>query len=174
MIIRQATPAAAIAIAKVHVDTWRSTYRGIIPDEILDRLSYESRQQTWEASLRKHRSTNHTYVIEADGGNVVGFVSAGKTREGSAVDTGEIYAIYLLKDYQGRGWGKRLFLTAAERLAQAGYRGMQLWVLADNPTRGFYEAMGGNLSREKEIEIGGERLLKVEYEWGRLHDPLAE
>ena len=174
MIIRQATPADAIAIAKVHVDTWRSTYRGIVSDEVLEGLSYDDRQQTWEASLRKHRSTNHIYVVEADEGNVVGFVSAGKERESSAVDTGEIYAIYLLKDYQGRGWGKRLFLTAAERLAQAGYRAMRLWVLADNPTGGFYEAMGGSVSREKEIEIGGERLMEVEYGWRRLDDLLAE
>lgn len=45
-----------------------------------------------------------------------------------------------------------------------------LWALADNPTRGFYEAMGGTVAREKEIEIGGDKLLEVAYVWKRIDD----
>jgi ribosomal protein S18 acetylase RimI-like enzyme len=83
---------------------------------------------------------------------------------------GEIYAIYLLEQHQGKGWGKKLFAEAAKRLKSEGYASMMLWVLADNPTRGFYEAMGGAATKQKKIEIGSDTLLEVAYEWERIDD----
>jgi hypothetical protein len=40
-----------------------------------------------------------------------------------------------------------------------------LWVLADNPTRGFYEALGGRLLGEQPIQIGNDSLAEVAYGW---------
>src|SRR3990172_4871822 len=168
MRIREASPADSPAIARVHVDSWRSTYRGIISDEVLAGLSYPDRERMWEGSLTTHRSSNFIYVVEADDGPIVGFAAAGKERTGRTDFPGEIYAIYLLKDYHGTGWGRQLFQAAAERLASEGLKGLMLWVLMDNPTRGFYEALGGRLLGEQPIQIGPDSLLEVAYGWDEL------
>ena len=168
MRIREALPTDSAAIAKVHVDSWRSTYRGIISDEVLAGLSYPDRERLWDGSLTTHRSSNFIYVAEADDGPVVGFAAAGKERTGRTDFQGEIFAIYLLKDYHGRGWGKQLFLAAAERLALEGFKGLMLWVLAANPTRGFYEALAGRLLGEQPIQIGSDSLVEVAYGWEDL------
>ena len=169
MVIREATPSDAPSMARIHVDTWRSTYRGIIQDEILAGLSYVSRQEMWHDALTTHRGQNFTYIVENEAGEVVGFVVAGRAREAMADYEGEIYAIYLNQEYQGRGWGKQLFLRAVERLVSEGMNSMMLWVLADNPTRGFYEALGGREIGQKNIEIGSQRLVEVAYGWHQLN-----
>lgn len=165
---REARPADSPAIAAVHVDSWRSTYPGILSEEVLAGLSYQDRERMWQGSLTTHRSSNFVYVVESDDGPVVGFTAAGKERTGRTDFQGEIYAIYLLKDYHGRGWGRQLFLAAAGRLALEGLNGLMLWVLAANPTRGFYEALGGRLLGEQPIQIGPDSLVEVAYGWEDL------
>lgn len=168
MRIREASPADSPAIALVHVDSWRSTYRGIISDEVLAGLSYSDRERMWHGSLTAHESSNFIYVVEADEGPIVGFAAAGKERTGRTDFPGEIFAIYLLQDYHGRGWGRQLFQAAAARLAFEGLKGLMLWVLADNPTRGFYEALGGRLLGEQPTQIGLDSLVEVAYGWDKL------
>ena len=168
MTVRRATSSDSAAIAKVHVDTWRSTYHGIVSEEVLEDLSYDDRHRMWENTLTEHAADNHLYVVEDENGEVVGFVATGMAREAGTSTLGEIYAIYLLKEHQGKGMGKLLFLKAAERLSKEGYESMMLWVLADNPTRGFYEAMGGILGDAKDIDIGGDMLHEVAYRWEKL------
>jgi len=122
----------------------------------------------WQGSLTTHRSANFIYVAEADEGSVVGFAAAGRERTGRSDFPGEIYAIYLLKDHHGKGWGRELFQAAAGRLALEGFKALMLWVLADNPTRGFYEALGGRLLGQQPIQIGPDSLVEVAYGWEDL------
>ena len=173
MIVREATPNDAAGIARVHVDTWKSTYCGIVSNDVLDGLSYDARQAMWTAALTTRRTDNHIYVVEADSGEVIGFVAAGLEREERTGKVGEIFAIYLLEKHHGKGWGKQLFVEAARRLKREGYESIMLWVLVDNPTRGFYEAMGGSASKQKDVEIGGDTLVEVAYEWEQI-DALSE
>jgi GNAT superfamily N-acetyltransferase len=170
MIVREARASDAAGIAKVHVDTWRSTYQGIIPDDVLDGLSYDDREAMWNTALTTRRSENHIYVVESEDGQVVGFAAAGLEREQRSGEVGEVYAIYLLEEHHRKGLGKKLLLETVKRLQREGYRSVMLWVLADNPTRGFYEAMGGVASRQKDIEIGGNTLVEVAYEWEDITD----
>lgn len=78
---------------------------------------------------------------------------------------GELYAVYLLQEAQGRGLGRALLETAARHMAEAGLDAWMCWVLADNPARYFYEAMGGVSFQQKDIEIGGRTLVEVAYGW---------
>lgn len=170
MIVRRATPEDSAGIAKVHVDTWRSTYRGIVSDEVLDGLSYDDRERMWQSALTTRASDNYIYVAEGDDREIVGFVAAGAEREGHTPGVGEIYAIYLLEQHHGKGIGKQLFLRAAERLSREGYDSMMLWVLEENPTCAFYEAIGGAATRTQDIDIGGDLLQEVAYEWKSLQE----
>jgi ribosomal protein S18 acetylase RimI-like enzyme len=105
MIIRTAQIADAEGIAGMHVDAWPETYRGIVPGEILNELSYERRAQNWKRSIgERHRCL---FVAE-DAGRIAGFVNAGPARDAPAGFDSEIYAIYLLPAHQRRGTGAAL------------------------------------------------------------------
>lgn len=165
--LRGATPADIPGIARVHVQAWRETYAGIVPAAHLAQLSTERSEQVWVRSLAA--PAGRTFVL-APGGQVQGFVSAGPTRGDLKAFDGEIYALYLLGHLQGRGHGRRLFAAAVEALRDDTHRSMALWVLRDNPTRGFYAHMGGVVVGEQPLTIGGEELVEVAYGWPRLSD----
>jgi ribosomal protein S18 acetylase RimI-like enzyme len=163
--IREATPEDASGIARVHVDSWRTTYRGMMPDQLLDNLSYESRAHRWEQILSDPAGAGFTYVAQDRSGQIVGFASGGPDRDEDPRYQGELWAIYLLEEYQGRGIGRRLTQAVARRLADMGMHSMIVWVLADNPARRFYEALGGQYVGERDIEINGAKLREVAYGW---------
>ena len=153
--IRAATSADIADLARVHVQSWRETYAGIVPQTYLDDLSPESRTEQWRRTLE---FGNAVFVAEvAD--QIVGFASCGAAME-EGYD-GEVYALYLLKSQHGSGIGKALFEAALEALRSQGKRNVIVWVLADNPTRAFYQHMGGVQTLEKPIEIGGVTLLEL-------------
>ena len=165
--IRPSEASDAAAIARVHVDSWRTTYPGIVPDDYLNSLlSYEQREEFWEELLTQGESTTFACVAEDTSGPVVGFASAGSERSGEAAYKGELYTIYILDSHQRQGIGRRLVCAAAERLVQRDLDSMLVWVLADNrPARSFYEALGGREVRQAPIEIGGILLTEVAYGW---------
>ena len=163
--IREANVPDAAAIAKVHVDSWRTTYTGVVPDEYLAQLSPEQHQQVWRDILSTDGATEFVYVAEAEVSNIIGFASGGPERSGNAVYKGELYAIYLLEGYQRKGIGGQLVQIIAKRLMQEGLHSMLVWVLADNPSQDFYSALGGQQVYEQEITIGGASLVEVAYGW---------
>jgi ribosomal protein S18 acetylase RimI-like enzyme len=163
--VREATCADAGAIAAVHVASWRTTYRGLMPDSVLDGLSVERRREFWEGILCRGSAPTRVFVAETPD-SVVGFASAGAPQvaeEAPGYDA-ELYTIYLLQADQGRGTGRRLMRAAAERLLADGHRRMLLWVLATNePSRRFYERFGGTPIMWKPYERGGATLEEVAY-----------
>lgn len=165
MPIRRAHVADAPAIAKVHVDGWRSTYRGLVPDDFLASLSYAQREQLWRRILSESEPDTCVYVAEDQSGTVVGFASGGRECRGDPTYTGELYAIYLLEAYQGQGIGRQLTMAVVNRLIEAGMASLLIWVLAENPARGFYEALGGQPVYHKTVTIGGAQLREVGYGW---------
>lgn len=173
MKIREARPDDASGIAKVHVDSWRTTYRNIIANTYLEALSYEDRELFWKGLLEKPDRTSMVYVAEEDDGDIIGFVCGGPAREDSSSYKGEIFAIYILQEAQRRGIGRQLAAAIVQRLLQQGIESLLIWVLADNPSRAFYEALGGQLVQEKPVEIGGVKLREVAYGWTHIQ-PLAK
>lgn len=164
--VREARAEDAAAIARVHVDAWRSTYRGIIPDAVLDGFTYESRENAWVGILRDRYK--HTFVVEEDG-RVVGFANGGPERSKDPAYPMELYAIYLLDAWHGRGFGRGLVRAFARRIDAP----FLAWVLADNPHRAFYEALGGTPVRTKKRRIGGATLDEVAYGWSDPRSILA-
>jgi ribosomal protein S18 acetylase RimI-like enzyme len=165
MNIREATVADAAGIARVHVDSWRATYRGIVPSDHLASLSYEEREARWASILSNPEPGSVVYVATDETGQVEGFAAGGRQRGSDPTYAGELYAIYLLEAYQRQGIGRRLAVAVAERLARSGLSSMLVWVLADNPARTFYAALGGQEVAQQPIEIGGATLSEVAYGW---------
>jgi GNAT superfamily N-acetyltransferase len=167
--IRAACPSDAAAIARVHVDGWRTTYKGIVPDDFLTALSYEQRERMWRGILSPAPRSSYVYVAEDSGGQVVGFASGGPVRVVDPAYSGELYAIYLLQDRQRHGLGRRLIGALVQQLIRADMTSLLVWVLADNPARKFYEALGGQYVYDKQVSIGNARLIEVAYGWRNAH-----
>jgi len=167
-VIRAAGPADAPGIARVHVDAWRSTYRGIVPQAFLDALSHRNREALWERVLSGVQPGHFVALAEDAADGIVGFAHGGPGQAGHPEYAAELYAIYVLEAYQGRGLGRDLTLAVVARLVADGRRSMLVWVLADNPACRFYEALGGRRVEVKRISIGGAELDEVAYGWTDL------
>lgn len=166
--IRPAEVNDAEEIARVHVLSWRETYRGLVPDSFLDDLSIPRRTERWKRSLADRTDSYHSTVVAEENDQIVGFANYGFPQEADEEFDGELYAIYLLKSAQGQGIGRNLLSKVVKGLLGLGSSSMLVWVLRDNPARGFYERLGGLYVREKVIEIGGEPLIEVAYGWRGL------
>ncbi|MFD1778531.1 GNAT family N-acetyltransferase [Fredinandcohnia salidurans] len=170
MKIRKAVITDASGIAKVHVDSWRSTYSGIVPDDFLQQLSYESRELMWKKGI----PNGHIFIAENEQGEVVGFSCGGKERSGEYENFhGELYAIYILQEYQGRGLGKKLVAPVVRQLLGENITTMLVLVLGDNKSCLFYEALGAIKLDSVEIEIGGKKLKEAVYGWDDLKTSFA-
>lgn len=169
-VVRPAEIDDAAAIARVHVATWRSAYRGLLPDDFLDSLSESHYEERWQRTIADQGSG--VYVAE-DGRQVVAFASGGPERAGEDGFSGELYAIYVMREAQGRGHGRALVRAVTKGLREMGLADLIVWVLRDNPSaRRFYERLGGVYVREQPITIGSAVLREVSYGWRSL-DSLA-
>lgn len=152
-------------LARVHVDCWCETYQGIIPNTYLESLKYTDRQVMWEKLIPRRPELGATFVVEDTNGDVVGFADCGPAREHEHGFAGELYAIYLLKRFQGNGHGKELIEKVKETFKRLGHDSFYLWVLKDNPTKKFYEKAGGIYLKSQPIDIGGKELIEDLFYW---------
>ena len=159
LVIRRARPGDVAALARVQVQSWREAYRGIIPQPYLDQLSVAAHERQWRRSL----GDGWAFVAEWEQ-RLVGLASAGLARSRRDV-SGELYLLYVLQAHHGRGIGRSLFDACHYELARGGHRGLLAWVLADNPSRRFYERLGGELAGESTVTIAGSRLRELAYVW---------
>lgn len=167
--IRPAVPEDAEAIARVHVASWQTTYRGIIPDDVLAGLSVERRAEMWARAAGLSGRDGRSLTVAHDGHIIVGFAAGGPVQHPDPVYTGELYAIYLLASHQRLGVGRRLVAAVAEALAAGHHRTMLLWVLSANArARRFYESLGGRAVREQLTTIGGSDYPETGYGWDDL------
>lgn len=168
MRIRSATKSDAVQIAEVHVNSWKTTYKGVVPDQYLNNLSVTKRTLTWEKQLEAGNTSSKVFVAVTESGKIVGFVSGGPNRLESMSFDSEIYAIYLLEEYQRQGVGERLISSITSFLKDQGYKSTYLWALEDNRYRSFYEKLGGIPAGREEIEIGSAKLKEIAYGWNDL------
>jgi ribosomal protein S18 acetylase RimI-like enzyme len=154
-VIRPAIPDDAEAIARVHVRTWQGAYGHVFPPEELEGISSDERARSWRSMLER---SSRTHVAEV-GGEVVGFASAGASRDDDGEGVGELYAIYVDPEHWDSGAGRELAAWADGALRAEGFTEATLWVLDDNPrARRFYEAGGWRLddARRTGIHLGVE------------------
>lgn len=166
--IRLASLRDASSIARVHVESWRQAYRSILPDEILCQQKVLVRTAQWRTLIRETAPDAFVYVAERESKEVVGFAMAGPERTASLGFDGELWAIYVLGAAQRKGIGRSLMRAVGWRLLEQGARNMIVWVLETNPSRGFYEALGGRPACLRDYEVGGLKLREASYAWHDL------
>lgn len=163
--IRTATIEDAKQIAFVHIDSWRTTYSGILTEEYLDKLNLQEKTNYWIQLLTKQ---SDNVFVAVNQGEIVGFASAGESREENGFDS-EVYAIYVLQQHQQKNIGRLLMTKTAKYLQNCGYNSIYVWVLADNSSKQFYKRLGGEQFDKKEIEINGQQLIEIAYGWRELN-----
>ncbi|TMC79352.1 MAG: GNAT family N-acetyltransferase [Chloroflexi bacterium] len=163
--VRRATVDDAEAIERIRVQTWRATYRGLLPDGLIDQLQQNVERR--RERLRLARPSELIFVAE-EGAEVVGYAFAGPERTHDREYPGEVYAIYVLPAAQGKGHGRALIRQCARELAAGGMTSLLIWVLRENKIgRRFYERLGGTPVREKPLEEfpGAEDHIEIGYGW---------
>lgn len=166
MEIRQATLADSAGIAKIQVDSYRTAYAGILPAAYLEHFTYEEQAQDWRDWLSAKPQL--LYVAVAESQEVIGYALGQHSADELAPYESELVALHVGKRFQGKGIGRRLFAAVSEELAAHGRRSLFLWMLADNPARGFYEKLGGKYVGEKAWQNNayfGTKISEVAYGW---------
>lgn len=163
---REATAADAPAVARVHVRSWRESFAGVVPQAFLDKMSVERRTEAFAARFSEPGYGMH--LAEAPGPGVVGFADYGEPRDDVAGYDAELYAIYLLPEYQGRGVGRELFRRVVASLVGAGRRSLYLLALEASPYRSFYEKLRGRVVERRTMELEGEPFGVLVYGWERI------
>lgn len=162
MKIRKATIEDTKGIAIVQVDTWETTYRGTVPDEFLEQMTYESRELKWKEII----TNQFVYVAETSDGQIIGYSNGSIERSGKYPKyNGELYAIYILKSYQRIGIGRELLKSIVKEFMNTNIISMSVLVMENNDSRSFYESLGGlKIGRDK-LEISGKEFNLIVYGW---------
>jgi ribosomal protein S18 acetylase RimI-like enzyme len=172
--IRPGRPADAEAIAHVYVETWRSAYAGLIPNAVLVRTSVGAQAREWAQQLSRRKAADSILVADLAGEGIIGFGSCGVARRTLLPQAGEIYTLYVAPEHQDRGVGRALLMTLFDVLIDRGLNSAVVWVLAQNPARFFYEAMGGRKIAEKRERLWNTLLPQAAYGWDDLRLVRAE
>jgi ribosomal protein S18 acetylase RimI-like enzyme len=160
--VRQAKASDAAAVAATHDQAWRAAYQGIIPGAELDKLINRRGPQWWESAIRKGSRVS----VLVFGEQIAGYANYGRNRARSLHFDGEIYELYLKPEFQGLGFGRRLFSSARRDLAQSGLKSMVIWALSDNePAVEFYRNLGGRMVARSSERFGAKNLDKVAFSW---------
>jgi len=157
-------PGDAEALARVHVRAWRETYRGLLPDAYLARMSEADYARRFRHALT-HPGPNDVTLAVAGPQGLFGYAQGGPSRAGVAAEA-EIATLYVLRSAQGIGAGKRLMAAMARAMQAQGAKSLALSVLRDNVrARGFYEHLGGEAEAAGPQRGPGGVHHEVTYRW---------
>ncbi len=151
--IRKATPEDALGISIVNVYTWKTTYTGVLPDEVIDKRIDELLDRAKDKSAEIEKEDN--FIVATFDNTIIGFCNYGKSRDEAFLASGEINALYILKGFQHMGLGKKLFDAATMKLSQRGYTSVIINCLQGNPALQFYKHMGGEIVSSRKDEFNG-------------------
>ena len=158
--VRRARKADAEEIAAVHDAAWRDAYRGVIPGRELERMIARRGPRWWNSAISRG---SRLLVLDFDEA-IGGYASYGRNRVPSLPYRGEIFELYLAPEFQGLGFGRRLFEAARADLADNGYPSMLVWALGDNDRAlAFYERLGGKMIRRAQERFGSEMRERVAF-----------
>lgn len=168
--IRKARIEDAEDIAFVHLKSWKSVYAELIDEQDVSNITMENRLALWESILRMRNEGHVALVLHDDDGRIIGFISGGKERTKRFGYDGEIYAVYLLDEYQRQGLGTRLLEAFCKEMYAVGHRSLLVWVLTDNPSRAFYINLDAKQIEEEDTTIGTGTYRESAYGWTDLNE----
>ncbi|HEX2692095.1 MAG TPA: GNAT family N-acetyltransferase [Kofleriaceae bacterium] len=165
--IRKATLGDAEGIARAHTASWRSSYRGILPDSVLNRIDVDQRAVSWRKTL-ENPAILTIVAYDVTHHDIVGLCDAGPTRFANGY-AAEIYRLYLEHHAKRHGLGREMFEEVTDWLRSQRLNSLIIWVLDNNHhARRFYEAMGGRAATRMNSTVSGFPVVELSYVWDRL------
>ncbi len=146
-IIRKRKKEDCKAIAHVVTIAWNETYHGIVPDWDLANLEKTEQERADKLYNDFDENNNNALVLEVNN-KIVGFTNYGKTEDKDYPNCGEIFALYIIKEYQGYGYGRKLVNEAIKELKKMNYDKMLISCLKGNPSNEFYKHIGGKYIKD--------------------------
>lgn len=156
--IRPATPEDAAFVWQVQSTGWQQTYQGILSDEFLAGFAKRDGVSYWRNALAKDNST--TAILQYNGQDA-GFMAWGENDDANYPYAHELFAMYVLKEYQQYGLGKAAIAYIKQQLQTDA---LIVWTLAENPSNAFYNKVGKQLSYTKLGELAGKQHLEYAFE----------
>ena len=153
IIIRKANIEEAENIIDINIEVWNTTYKNLIPQDIINKLQIKDDNRI-EKQKKSIKEKNNIYVSEVNG-KIVGFSTFGPTRDENYKNAGEIYAEYILDEYQGIGLGRRLAVACMKELFNNGYTTLITKCLDGNPSNEFHKELGGKYVAQSTFEPMG-------------------
>jgi len=140
----------AIQIAKLVVDSWRTTYKGLINQEYLDNLNIQNVTDRW----KKEFEQNNIILVYKENKNILGVIKFGA--EELEKDKGEIFVLYVKLEERRKGIGTKLLNQAKQELLKMGYKDMIVWCFDENKIgKSFYLKSGGEQKEDRNFEVNG-------------------
>ena len=164
IIIRKVEEKDIPSIADIQVNGWKTAYKGIIDDIVLNTMNKEEKIERLKSNYKKNG-----FIIAELKNEVVGFCryinSNEFTPDMQNIDC-EITALYVKSNLKYNGIGTMLFQFVIDELKRENKTKMILWCLKDNePSKKFYTKIGGRIVKEREIEIANKNYFEVGFEY---------
>lgn len=138
-------------ISNVVTIAWNERYKGIVSDDYLNSL-YENEEKRATSSFEGFNdNNNHQFVLEVND-KIVGFIYVGEADDDDYLNCGEIYALYIKKEYTGYGFGRELVEVGINELKDMGFNKMIIGCLDGNPSNLFYRHLGGEYVKTRVFE----------------------
>jgi GNAT superfamily N-acetyltransferase len=155
-------------VAKIHTDSWRFAYQGIIDQIFLDQIDVVKREENWRRGVEAN-DPNIIRLVAVEKNSVVGFAVGGenRTKELAPNSQAELWAIYTDPNKIRTGAGTQLMQVFSQALINLNLHSFCVWALADNHiARNFYQKNGGvQLEQLNHIQIGTQNLVEVGFEF---------
>ena len=162
VVVRRRQKKDCADISHVVTIAWQETYRGIVNDEFLNNLPNTEKDRTQRALKNFHRKDNHQFVILVND-RVVGFVNAGLTEDKEYPGCGEVFALYLISKYKGKGFGRKLTEVGIEELKKLGCSKMVIGCLEGNKTNAYYKHIGGKFVKTRIFKLPNQEITENVY-----------
>ena len=168
--LKFAEPEHASALSKLFAASWRSTYRGIIPYQELEAIIKRRNTNWWSRALSSDKNQILIFFDNA----IIGYSGIGQTRDlptqtpatQTGKPSGEIIELYLEPDYQGLGFGRKLFTATYHELRKRHMQELIVWALSENTNAcEFYHHLGGVICAHTEQCFGSTKLKKTGFRW---------
>ena len=172
MIIRYAEEKDVQELAKLISKTWKETYEKIMNPKVFEEEE-ESEKEFQINQLVNRIKNKEAYILVCEvEGKLIAYIDYGtySDEEIKLPNLSEINAIYILKEHQNMGFGKKLLLKAVEDLEQEGYDKLAIWGLEANKCTNFYKKIGGVPTYERQFEIMDDSFLEIAYLYENFED----
>lgn len=159
--IKKISPDEAEEKIDINIKTWYTTYKGILPVEVIDKCQAKTKERI-EKEKEAIKEKNNIYGMYVDN-KLVGYASYGAARDEKYKGSGEIISCYILEEYQHHHLGRKVVIKILEDLIEEGYQTMITRCLVGNPSNRFHASIGGKLVGQGTINLQGDEFAENIY-----------